>query len=329
MKTNKLILAVAVFFIICTAFKITENTIQQLNASEDVIKNAIVDAAINGKESSFNPYNVGLNNFTIIKQIVKGKITINKQETANNAIAFVKTFYNSAEFKAAYKEKLSARFGKVTIEDSVALKKQYEQNLKSLETAFAANKKYTTKSENEKTVNKYTSSADQGIDKTMEMLKNNPQLAAQSGMSVEQIQQMLEQAKAGVANGKQQGQEKIDAMYDNGGEQVRQDDYQKSYETEKENLKRHYEDDLIAVRKYLKASDIKGNMKAVLTNVITLIDSVDFNAELTNPNNNGRKLFTKKEYEAQNANWKITYRAGKENAMLVRAAVAQWLSELK
>jgi hypothetical protein len=56
-----------------------------------------------------------------------------------------------------------------------------------------------------------------------------------------------------------------------------------------------------------------------------MIDNVDFNAELTT----NKRFFVKKEYESKNANWKITYRAGKENATLVRAAATQWLDELK
>lgn len=314
-----------VALVICSAFKIADHTIQQLNASEDAIKNAVVDAAINGKESSFNPYSVGLNNFTILKQIIQGKITLNKQETANNAIAYIKTYYKSAEFKTAYKEKLSAKFGRVTLEDSIALKKQYEQNLKSLELAFAQNKKYNTKEYIENSTNGRVSSAEQGMDKAMQMMLNNPQLAAQSGMTPEQIKQMLTEAKSKLAAGKQQVANEIDKQFDNGGEQKMQEDNQKSFETEKENLKQHYEDDLIALRKYLQASDVKGNMKAALKNVIEMIDNVDFNAELTT----NKRFFVKKEYESKNANWKITYRAGKENATLVRAAATQWLGELK
>jgi hypothetical protein len=163
------------------------------------------------------------------------------------------------------------------------------------------------------------------MDKAMQMMLNNPQLAAQSGMTPEQIKQMLTEAKSKLAAGKQQVADEIDKQFDNGGEKKMQEDNQKSFETEKENLKQHYEDDLIALRKYLQASDVKGNMKAALKNVIEMIDNVDFNAELTT----NKRFFVKKEYESKNANWKITYRAGKENATLVRAAATQWLDELK
>lgn len=329
MKTNKIVLTSFLIIVICSAFKIADTTLQKINASEAEIKKAVVEAAVYGKTTSFNSFAVGLTNFGIIKQIVKGKLLVDKQEVINSAMSFVKSYYNSAEFKADYKAKMATVVNPVSVDDSFKLKKQYEDNLKALETAFNSGKKYTTKAENEETLTKYTGASNQGIDKALEMLKNNPQIAAQSGMSAEQIQQMLSQAKAGVASGKEKGQEKIDEVYDNGGEQKIQDDYQKKYEDEKRNLKINYERDLADLRKYLNASDSKGNTKGALSNLISLIDEVDFNAELTTGNSNSKKTFVKKEYEAKSGNWKFVFRAGKENAMLVRAAAAQWLSELK
>ncbi len=325
MKFKKIILPAIITIVICSAFKIAaDNAIQKLNASEEDIKKAIIEAAISGKTPSFNGYAVSYNNFGILKQIVKGKITLDKQETANSVMTYIKAYYNSPEFQTAYKARLSALVNPISTNDSFVLKKQYEQNLKMLEEQFVANKKYTTKAQAEKTANSNISASEQGLDQAMQMLKNNPQLAAQSGMTPEQIQQMMADAKSKVAEGKQEAQKVINEQFDNGGEQAMQADYQKKYEDEKKKLKESYERDLAALRKYLSASDSKGNMKAAITSVIALIDKVDFSAQLTSNNR-----FANKDYEAQSYNWKFTYRAGKENAMLVRAAAAQWLSELK
>ena len=319
MKTRNLFMCAFVITIACSAFTTVSNFIQDLNASEKEIKEKFMDAAINGKTNN-NFYSAGGTNFLIIRNIIKGKLTVNKQEVVNNVMTYLKNYYNSAEFKVAHKKKLADLLGSLPATDSVTLKKLYEQNLKSLDAAYEANKKYTTKSYVEKTTNSNISSSKQGIDKAMEMLANNPQLAAQSGMSPEQIQQMLAQAKQVNSTGKEQAQEKINSV----DEQKQKEEYQQNYEHEKELLKKHFDEDMVLLRKYYFAADAKGNIKASLTNMIAVIDDVDFSAELVN-----KRIFAKKEYEAKDGNWKVTYRAGKENAMLVRAAAAQWLSELK
>lgn len=319
MKTINLLMCAVIITIVGSAFTVANNFIQDLNASEKEIKDNFMNAAINGK-SNDNFYSSGSTNFLIIRNIIKGKLTVNKQEVVNSVMSYLKNYYNSAEFKAAHKQKLAELLGSLPATDSVTLKKLYEQNLKSLDAAYEANKKYATKSYVEKTTNSNISSSKQGIDKAMEMLANNPQLAAQSGMSPEQIQQMLAQAKQVNATGKEQAQEIINNM----DEQKQKDEYHQNYEHEKELLKKNYDEDMVLLRKYYFANDAKGNIKASLNNMIKLIDSVDFDAELVN-----KRTFAKKEYEAKDGYWKTTYRAGKENAMLVRAAVAQWLSELK
>lgn len=319
MKRRNLFMCVFVITIACSAFTTVSNFIQELNASEKEIKERLLDVSINGKTNN-NYYNVGATNFLIIKNIVKGKLTVNKQEVVNSVMSYLKNYYNSAEFKAAHKQKLASLLGTISTTDSVTLKKQYEQNLKSLETAYESSKKYTTKSYAEKTTNSYTSASEQGIDKAMQMLANNPQLAAQSGMSPEQIQQMLAQAKQANTAGKEQAQEKIDGI----DVQKQKEELQQNYEQNKVALKKNYESDLSLLRKYINAADAKENIKTSLNNMIAVIDNVDFSAQLIN-----NRTFAKKEYEAKDSYWKFTYRAGKENAMLVRAAAVQWLSELK
>lgn len=68
-------------------------------------------------------------------------------------------------------------------------------------------------------------------------------------------------------------------------------------------------------------------IKRQLRKYLSLVASVDFNAELTT-NKDGKKIFVNKEYEQKSSQWKACFRAGKEVNDAIKSFVQQWLKEL-
>lgn len=73
-------------------------------------------------------------------------------------------------------------------------------------------------------------------------------------------------------------------------------------------------------------ADYKQLVKARLQKYLSLLATVDFNAELTEKN--GRKKFVNPAYEAKPSVWKMIFRAGKDVNDVTRSFAEQWLKEL-
>lgn len=81
--------------------------------------------------------------------------------------------------------------------------------------------------------------------------------------------------------------------------------------------------------KWLKnyPEDPKEMIKARLNEYLQLVESVDFNAQLTT-NQYNKQIFVNPEYERKNSRWKACYRAGKEVNTQMKVFVQNWLKEL-
>lgn len=324
MKTKKFILLSATALIICSAFTIAETVFTQTGLTEKDLQKQIVNVALYGREpkySTFFDYKIETSNIVLIRAFFKNGLS--KKETADAFIKYTKDYYNSDAFKEAFNTELEKQKPIPFFSDTVKLWKQYEADLKGLETAYAAGKKASTKEAVEKSAMSNSTSSTKGLDAAMQMLANNPQLAAQSGMSAEQIQQMLAQAKSANEQGKETTEATIEKEFGGEAGKQKQKELEENYQHEKELLLRSYEKQAKDLTTYLLHADAKANIKAALSNSIAIINVVDFDATL-----NGRK-FAKPEYEAKDNRWKMVYRAGKENATIAKTAATQWLSEIK
>jgi hypothetical protein len=77
---------------------------------------------------------------------------------------------------------------------------------------------------------------------------------------------------------------------------------------------------------YKARSDVKAVINEELTEFITLVNSVDFNAKLVKQG--GKMVFVNPAYESQSSDWKSLYRIGREPVMAARAFAQQWQAEL-
>jgi len=68
-------------------------------------------------------------------------------------------------------------------------------------------------------------------------------------------------------------------------------------------------------------------IKKQLLKYLSLVASVDFNAELST-NKDGKKIFVNKDYEKKSSQWKACFRAGKDVNDALKSFVQQWLKEL-
>lgn len=66
-------------------------------------------------------------------------------------------------------------------------------------------------------------------------------------------------------------------------------------------------------------------IRARLQEYLTLVATVDFNAQLTEPDKYKKRKFVNPEYEKRSIKWKACYRAGKEVNDVVSAFVKEWL----
>jgi hypothetical protein len=325
MKTKKIILLSTIVFTICSAFTVASTVFTQSGLNEKDIQKQLVNIALYGREPNtstvFDFYKIETSNISLLRTFIKNGL--DKKETADALFKYTKDYYNSDAFKQAYNTELAKQKPNPFYSDTVKLWKQYEADLQKLEAAYVSGKKANTKDAVEKSAMANNSSSDQGIDAAMKMLANNPELAAQSGMTPEQIKQMLEQAKAANQQAKTATQEAVQNEFGGEAGKKRQTELDQQYQHEKELLLKSYQKQAKDLTTYLLHADSKANIKAALSKSISIIDSVDFGATL-----NGRR-FAKPEYEAKDNRWKMVYRAGKDNAAIAKAAAAQWLSELK
>jgi flagellar basal body rod protein FlgG len=77
---------------------------------------------------------------------------------------------------------------------------------------------------------------------------------------------------------------------------------------------------------YKARSDVKAVINQELTEFITLVNSVDFNAKLVKQG--GKMVFANPAYESKSGDWKALYRMGREPVMAARAFAQQWQAEL-
>jgi len=325
MKTKKIILVSTFAFIIGSAFTIAETVFTQTGLAEKDIQHQLVNVALYGREPNtptiYDFYKIETSNVVLLRTYIKNGL--DKTETANELVKYVKQYYNSDAFKQAFNAELEKKKPIPFYSDTIKLWKQYQVDLKGLETAYAIGKKSTTKEALEKSAIKNSTATNNGLDAAMQMLANNPQLAAQSGMSAAQIQQMLKQAKEANEQAKGTNLEAIDNEFGGDAGVKRQKEIEENFQNEKELLLKSYQKQASDLTTYLLHADAKANIKTALTNSIAIINNVDFNATL-----NGRQ-FANKEYEAKDNRWKMVYRAGKSNASIAKAAAMQWISELK
>lgn len=325
MKTKKFILILTVAFVICSAFTVAESVFKQSGLTEKDLQKQIVNIALYGREPNtstiFDFYKVETSNIVLIRTFIKNGL--DKTETANELVKYAKQYYNSDAFKQAYNAELAKQKPSPFYSDTNKLWKQYQIDLQKLEEAFATAKKAITKEAVTKSSTSIANSTTSGLDAAMQMLKNNPQLAAQSGMSAEQIQEMLAQAKSATEQGKDATEKEIDKQLGGEAGVQKQKELEENYLHEKELLLRSYQKQAKDLTSYLLHADAKANLKAALSNSIAVLNTVDFDAKLS-----GRK-FANPDYEAKDNRWKMVYRAGKENATIAKTAATQWISELK
>lgn len=72
--------------------------------------------------------------------------------------------------------------------------------------------------------------------------------------------------------------------------------------------------------------DPKVLIRKNLEEYLALVNTVDFNAELTQPNKYNKRKFVNPEYESKSLQWKAIYRAGKEANNVATAFAKQWLA---
>lgn len=65
-----------------------------------------------------------------------------------------------------------------------------------------------------------------------------------------------------------------------------------------------------------------------LQSYLSLVATVDFDAQLTNSNQYGIRKFVKPEYEKKDNRWKAIFRAGREVNGVVTAFVKDWMKEI-
>lgn len=101
--------------------------------------------------------------------------------------------------------------------------------------------------------------------------------------------------------------------------------YQAKIRTQKEELEKH--------EKRMKEWEVnypvsyKPRIRKQLEKYLQLANTVDFDAALTEKN--GKKYFTKREYESKSDDWKMIFRAGKEVYQVTRPFAEAWLKELE
>lgn len=322
---KKIILASVITLVVGTAFTLTETVFTQSGIAEKDIQNQLVNIALYGRETNtptvFDFYKVENSNIVMIRTFLRNGL--DKTETANELVKYVKQYYKSDAFKQAFNSELAKQKPIPFFADTIKLWKQYQADLQGLETAYKVGKKSATKESVQKSYQSTSNSTTKGLDAAMQILANNPQLAAQSGMSAAQIQQMLKQAKEANEQAKVSTQEAIENEFGGEAGVQKQKEIDKSYEHDKELLLKSYQEQAKALTSYLLHADAIANIKAALSNSISMINTVDFDATL-----NGRQ-FANKEYEAKDNRWKMIYRAGRTNAVIAKTAATQWISELK
>lgn len=74
-------------------------------------------------------------------------------------------------------------------------------------------------------------------------------------------------------------------------------------------------------------ADVQQYVKLKLQDFLTLTANIDFDAKLVEKY--GKMRFENPAYEAQSANWKKCFRAGKDNIATARAFAQQWINEIK
>ena len=73
-------------------------------------------------------------------------------------------------------------------------------------------------------------------------------------------------------------------------------------------------------------ADYKEMIKARLQKYLSIANTVDFNAGLTDKN--GKKYFINQDYERKSTDWKMIYRAGKDVYEITKGFAEKWLKEL-
>ena len=76
----------------------------------------------------------------------------------------------------------------------------------------------------------------------------------------------------------------------------------------------------------LYPEDHRIKLRACIQKYLSVADTVDFDAELTE--RRGKQIFVKSEYEGKDYEWKMIFRAGKEVYQVAKPFGEQWLKEL-
>lgn len=101
-----------------------------------------------------------------------------------------------------------------------------------------------------------------------------------------------------------------------------------AWQGEQNNFKRRNDQYLQSVKQW--EADLPENtsqlIKARLVKLLEVTKDIDYSAALTE--RNGKKYFVNPKYEAQNPQWKMGFRAGKEVTETARVFAQQWLKEL-
>ncbi len=326
--------------LISSAFIVADDILTKTGTNEAAIKKSILNAAMFGADEGRLPeYNAAGADIATAYKVTRAILLNQRGGIVTEMGNYFKKYYNSPGFKKDFNDAVEAYKPGDAPKDSVTLKMEYEVDVKTMAKAYDSAKKAINDQDKIKgQVNSSINQAQAGLEQVKKMIREHPEMLANSGMTEEEFLKKTQEAQTQMAEGKQKANEDLDREITK--EKIAEDlkQAEKNYNEQSAQLKIEYAEHLANLpetRKtfnekaalYQKRKNYALNIKSCLQHYLDATSNIDFDAALTKKGD--RSYFTNNDYERKNNLWKASFRAGKEASNAARTFAQQWINEVK
>lgn len=335
--------------LILSAFYYADDVLTQTGLSQELVKEKLLLHALeyqpdaNGKSMaqawSFQSMPASLSKkiglaYATTRSIVTGK----RAAIVTQFGAYLKKYYNSAQFKTDFFQKLGP--APLPYADSVYFQRQYDSAVQLAQVELdAARKNFSAGNRNalQTKTNKQLDASSEAMRRVTEMIEKNPKLLEQSGLTKEEFMAKMTQAQGQVKAGRAEANKEISMNMSDDKNQTAvakaEQEYHDKLASAQSNLEANWQavpDNASRYREalfvYQQRKDYKANIRKALEIFLTQTSDINFTADT---DLRGQiRTFRDPGLEKKSHLWKACFRAGKEATAAGRTFAQQWLKEL-